>query len=426
MRNGQLPASNQDTYAHDDGMGGAGASGDGRNFNYDNDGSNPHIGQANDLNSLLSQLMGASIQSASRGNSNTGQATGIVTGGPGGLLQFLMGTGGGGSSLNLGDFALGDSNLEDIIARIFEQTAGQNATPRASDEEIAKLERIRKNDVEKISSKKNVDCPICLDVFLDPETRCDVSKSNLNWKSQGGENSTSFPSPWSSSSISGPTLPNPTNLSDEMDIDEPQDYLADHEDPPEELPKLAGKQKEEEGDSDRLAALPCLHLFHEDCLVPWLQNNGSCPVCRYKMKSAEEAQTQRQESRQQSTQQTPGNGEEGQNRPTGPATLNLSSLLSSLANSQRSNSSQPQAQAQPQLQPQASIPNSTSTPSIPTPTGEVEDSEDVRRERMRRRIRRAAENRASGAPVEDGNSSAEEGANRGPPGGYEGGEFDLD
>ena len=31
---------------------------------------------------------------------------------------------------------------------------------------------------------------------------------------------------------------------------------------------------------DRISALPCLHIFHHDCIKNWLRNELSCPVCK--------------------------------------------------------------------------------------------------------------------------------------------------
>ncbi|ORY35545.1 hypothetical protein BCR39DRAFT_555693 [Naematelia encephala] len=34
---------------------------------------------------------------------------------------------------------------------------------------------------------------------------------------------------------------------------------------------------------DEVMRVPCAHVFHPDCLQPWLKINGSCPVCRFSL-----------------------------------------------------------------------------------------------------------------------------------------------
>ncbi|KAL9243721.1 hypothetical protein vseg_017576 [Gypsophila vaccaria] len=55
--------------------------------------------------------------------------------------------------------------------------------------------------------------------------------------------------------------------------------------------RTSGKNTDEDGkicavcledfnDGEDVMLTPCKHMFHEECIVPWVKNHGKCPVCR--------------------------------------------------------------------------------------------------------------------------------------------------
>ncbi|WVF72832.1 hypothetical protein IAT40_007650 [Kwoniella sp. CBS 6097] len=54
---------------------------------------------------------------------------------------------------------------------------------------------------------------------------------------------------------------------------------------------------------DEVVRIPCAHIFHPDCLVPWLKTNGSCPVCRFSLVPEEEDRARSSQSGQTSSAQ---------------------------------------------------------------------------------------------------------------------------
>ncbi|GAC99742.1 zinc finger containing protein [Pseudozyma hubeiensis SY62] len=255
-------ATRPDAYFHDDGMGGAGGVADGRHFNHDNRGTyhqppqspnndpsgrNTATGAGRPNNDLPPEL--SALRNLFTGLFGEPGAQG------GSLLDILAAGaqgGAGGARGQWGDYVLGQQGLDDIISQLMEQTQGSNAPPPAAEDVIDKLERFTLQDKARIQKARNQDCPTCKDEFL-------------------------------------PSAEATAGSGDDAE-------------------KAA---EEEEGEDDQqhdLISMPCGHIFHVDCLVPWLRLNGTCPVCRISIAKPREAQDESSSSNGNAAQQPNADG----------------------------------------------------------------------------------------------------------------------
>lgn len=262
---------------HDDGMGGAGGAADGRFFNSDNrDASANDQGRIDDIDEVDDEDRRNNPYPPEMASIRDVFANlfGGMGDGPAGMLMDMFGGGQG----RTGDYVWGQQGLDDVITQLMEQTRGSTAPPPASEEAIRKLERFSRRDLQKVRLARNRECSTCMDSFEDEED---------------GQ----------------PSAPEPSMDSNRL-TSTYKDIGEEDDDPPEVVPT--------EEQQDELMMMPCKHLFHLDCLLPWLQTNGTCPVCRVSLA------TDNDNDKSKGTQAAGGESNVRHGEPSAPASVSAS------------------------------------------------------------------------------------------------------
>ncbi|KAG0002167.1 hypothetical protein BGZ65_002874, partial [Modicella reniformis] len=73
--------------------------------------------------------------------------------------------------------------------------------------------------------------------------------------------------------------------------------------------------KDEFAQEDNCLQLKCNHIFHEDCIKPWLKTSGTCPTCRFALVPQEHPQDEEEEEESDEDDGDEGDERDGGNLP---------------------------------------------------------------------------------------------------------------
>lgn len=179
-------------------------------------------------------------------------AFGMTGAGPG-----VAGPGGFVLPANMGDYAIGEGGFQQILNDLMEQAAGRAGPQPAPDDMIEKLPRV------KVTQELLGELPTCSRLLL---------RHRLS------------PAPSRAAPSIAPLLANEGRPLPSLSLTLLSSLRLSRRTADLDTITTCAVCQDEWALDETAIALPCKpsnHLFHEDCIVPWLKTSGTCPTCRF-------------------------------------------------------------------------------------------------------------------------------------------------